>query len=193
MRTNAEFIQQLREEISESQSRRHTFIKAKLTFVMALLGVGAVSIKGVFGASSLLYLVPLVSFVFDLYILGEDFSVKRAGLFIKTSPSAPQEERLWEKGVGLKRDRFSYWACPLSSGIALLASAIGVKSSNTDFLPFLPWLCASCFLVAVVVLYGPIRLRIIDGFEKALAKETRGTDKMPNYKSNLARAKRPRG
>jgi len=176
MRTNAEFLQQLRTEIGETQKRREGFIKAKLTFVVALLGVGAISIQGKFGATSLLYLVPLVAFVFDLYIMGEDFSVKRAGAFVKTSPSAPLEERLWEKGVDSKRDWFSYWAGPLSSGIVLVAASVGIKTSNADQLPFLPWVVGSSLLVLAVVLYRPIRLKVIKSFEKALAEKERGTD-----------------
>jgi hypothetical protein len=190
MRTNADFIQQLREEISETQNRRESFIKAKLAFAVALLGVGAVSIKGEFGATPLLYLVPLVAFVFDLYILGEDFSIKRAGVFIKTSPAAPIEERLWEKGVDSKRDWFSYWAGPLSSGIILTAAAFGVKASGADNLPFYPWLIGSGLMVLMMVLYRPIRLRVMSSFEKALESETRGTDEQSANQADQHGSKR---
>jgi hypothetical protein len=176
MRENADFIQQLRQEIGESQNRREAFIRAKLAFVVSLLGVGAISIQGTFGATALLYIVPFVAFVFDLYILGEDFSVKRAGAFIKTSPAAPSEERLWEEGVDSKRDWFSYWAGPLSSTIVLVAAGVGIKTSGADDLPFIPWLIASAILVLVVVLYRPIRQRVISSFEKALDKEKRSGD-----------------
>ena len=77
--------------------------------------------------------------------------MKRAGVFIRTSPAAPLEERLWEKGVDTKRDWFSYWAGPISSGIIITATAFGIDASGTDDLPFYPWLIVSSLLVLMVV------------------------------------------
>jgi len=69
VRTNADFLQHLRSEIADSQKRREAFVKAKLAFVATLLGIGTISIQGKFGATPLLYLVPLISFVLDLLFL----------------------------------------------------------------------------------------------------------------------------
>ena len=176
MRDNGDFIKQLRDEIGETQKRRATFVQAKLAFVSALLGAGAISIKEPFETGVLLYLIPLVSFVFDLYILGEDFSIKRAAVFIKTSPSAPREERLWEEGVDTKRDWFRYWAAPLSSAITLLAASVGVNALKQDFLPFIPWFIICVFFIVVLAAYSPIRKSILIKFEENLKKQKRGKD-----------------
>ncbi len=140
MRLDGNFIDDLRTEIVKGQERRSAFIKLKLTFVVSLLGVGAVNLDASLRMASLLYLVPLVAFVFDLYVIGEDFGIKRAGIFIKTSPAAPPEERLWDTDVELKRDMFAYAAGPLSSFLVCIAAGIGILKSNLDVVPFWSWL-----------------------------------------------------
>ncbi len=176
MRTNSDFLKQLRIEILETQKRRESFIKAKLTFVVGLLGIGAISIGSSIKTTSLLYLVPLVAFIFDLYILGEDFGVKRAGTFIRTSPAAPLEERIWEKGLGSKRDWYSYFAHPLSSIVVLTAAAVGIHVSEINILPFWPWIFINSVFILIVVAYKPLLKKSMQHFEDILDKEVRESD-----------------
>ena len=66
MRAEQRFILQLRAEIAAGQRRRHSFVLAKLAFVVGLLGLGAYPREGEPPPVALLYLIPLVTFIFDL-------------------------------------------------------------------------------------------------------------------------------
>lgn len=164
MRTNSDFLAELRAEISTGQARRHTFIKLKLGFVLSLLGAGSLSIENPVTTAPLLYLVPLVAFIVDLYTMGEDFGVKRAARFIRSSRAAPPEEVRWEEAVKSRRDLFSYVAGPLSSALALVAAALGLRMTGTEILPFLPWLGVSSLFVVFVALYRFLRAFLLRGF-----------------------------
>jgi hypothetical protein len=173
MRTNGQFIHQLRDEIQAGQVRRSSYIKAKLAFVVSLLGLGAISLKGMSQTSHLLYLVLIVTFVFDLYILGEDFGIKRAGAFIQTSPATPLEERAWEISLALKRDWFSYFANILSSFIAMLAASVGIYITKTVAIPFVLWLLfglSGLVFLSVVTLYRFIRIKSMNNYISFLEK-----------------------
>jgi hypothetical protein len=181
MRTNGEFINQLRVEISEGQKRRTAFIKAKLAFVVGLLGAGAFSVKGSGATVPLLYLVPVVAFIFDLYALGEDFGIKRAGSFIQNSPAAPLEERTWEASLGKARDVLAFLANPLSTfasgaaaGVALLAG--GHLNMNSSRLLSVLWLCGAALTVVFPFAYGRIKSRRLAKYNEYLATQPRGRD-----------------
>ena len=165
MRNDKEFVHQLREEIISNQGNRATFIKLKLTFVVGLLGIGSISNDGNIHTAPLLYLVPLVAFIFDLYILGEDFGIKRAGRFIKTSPAASLEEQIWEDVLDQVRDWFSYLAGPLTTFVALVAAAIGIKISQTTLLTFEWWIAASGILIIFTLLSRYFRKRLLNKLE----------------------------
>lgn len=161
MHTGSEFIKTLREEILKAQDRRNSYVKQKLGFAVALLGVGSASIYGnIVGVdadtSVLLYLVPLTAFVFDLYIFGEDFGIKRVGIFIKNSQSARLEEVVWETFVEGNRDWFSFLAGPLSSVLIFAASAFVLSIS--DFPPYYTlWFILGLSFSLFGLLYVPIR------------------------------------
>lgn len=140
-------MKDLRAEIAATQSRRMGYVKLKLALVVGLLGVGGASVLKDLDTTSLLYLVPLVSFIFDLYVMGEDFGIKRAGCFIGSSPHAPSEERFWETAAGQHRDWFSYFAGPLSSLCALVAAGIALRLSHASLSGFRAWLVVSGALV----------------------------------------------
>lgn len=97
---DALFAGKLREEIEQGQARRHEYSLRKMGFSTGLLGVGALSVPfsgGQLDLSPLLWLVPLVALGFDLYIVAEDFGVKRAGAFLRLPESgASGAEQNWE-------------------------------------------------------------------------------------------------
>lgn len=128
MRTNADFLKQLRVEIIETQKRRDAHIKSKLTFIVALLGIGVSGEFGEYAGSPLLFIVPFVAFMFDLYLIGEDFSIKRAGTFIKDNNATPHIEKQWEQYVNDNWDWCYRWACPITSFIVLLVATLGILS-----------------------------------------------------------------
>lgn len=164
MRTNGDFLGELRTEINSAQERRYTYVRLKLGFVVSLLGAGTLSVVKPIDTAPLLYLVPLVAFIFDLYTMGEDFAVKRAAKFILSSHLTPSEELRWEREVDQRRDWFSYVAGSLSSGLVLVAAALGLRMTETQTLPFLPWLCVSSLFVVFVALNRPLRALQLRGF-----------------------------
>lgn len=169
MRDNGDFIQDLRREIESTQARRHRYVLAKLAFVTGLLGVGLAG-KDSAATGQLLYLVPLVTFVFDLYILGEDFSIKRAGRFIRESADSPDEERTWEKAVTRTRDWFSYFAGPLSSALALVAAIFGLRLLRAGAAPVW-WIALGAIFVLVVLVHRTIQSVILNRFDQHVSDD----------------------
>jgi hypothetical protein len=172
MSTDEDFIRALRIEIADTQTRRMSYVKAKLGFLIGLLGVGAAAIKEPIPTSPLFYLVPVVAFLFDLYIMGEDFAIKRAGAFICNSPFASREERIWEETVSRHRDWFAFFAAPLSSGIALVVAARGVVIAQIATVPFIPWIVVGMAFVLVVLANRWLQAAQVSAFSKDTA-ETR--------------------
>jgi hypothetical protein len=121
-RDNGDFLKDLRAEITESQRRRGGLVKLKVTAVISIFGLDSIKPKSV-SESLILCLVPFAVFVFDLYIIGENFGIRRAGSFILNSSQAPYEERRWESFARTNRDRASTIANSVSSLIFLAVSA----------------------------------------------------------------------
>lgn len=142
MRDDEAFIGELRTEINQSQQRRHEYVAAKLIFISGLLGLGSLSLDSM-TTRQLLFIVPFVAFAYDLYILGEDYGIRRAGSFIRRSRVTPPQEVLWEELVRSKKDPFSFIAGPLSSAIALLVAAIGLCPPATNVVIYSSWLTLS--------------------------------------------------
>src|SRR6185503_3161329 len=80
---SVDFIKHLREEKLQTQTSRTKYVTQKLAYATGLLALGSLkSGSGSVDLSPLLYSVPLLALAFDLYILGEDYSVKRIGCFL---------------------------------------------------------------------------------------------------------------
>ena len=97
------FIQKLHKEMSETQQRRHKLDILKIGFVTALLGFGSIKLKDFLSFYQILYLVPLAAVFFDLLIMGEHYSKRRIGAFLRIKSKL---ERNFEKYVSKKRDKF---------------------------------------------------------------------------------------
>jgi hypothetical protein len=127
MRQGADFLKELRAEIAAIQSERDQLIRHKIAFVIGLFGIGSVKFSPHVNTVALLYMVPLVAIAFDMYIVGKEFRVRRAGaFFLKHFAKAPDNERDWEAFVRKpkNRDPFAPYAGALLSSIVLLASAL---------------------------------------------------------------------
>jgi hypothetical protein len=177
MATGEDFIGALRVEIADTQTRRMGYVKAKLAFLISLLGVGAAAIKEPILTSPLFYLVPFVAFLFDLYIMGEDFAIKRAGTFICNSPFASREERIWEETVTRHRDWFAFFAGPLSSGIALVVAARGIVTAQIATVPFIPWIVVGATFVLIVLANRWLQAAQVKAFREDV-KRTRANDEV---------------
>jgi hypothetical protein len=161
-RTNDTFLGELRQEIMFSQERRGKIVRLKLTFISSFFGLGSLNkfeINNVsFHTEYLFYIIPIIALIFDLYVMGEDFGIKRAAKFIKNRLETPQTEKDWENSVDLKRDRFSYIAFILSA-LLILGICVYMVYPQEDCSKtlFWWWFSLSSLTVWLNVFYKPLR------------------------------------
>lgn len=160
-----DFIKHLREEKLGAQQIRYSYTQKKLAYVTALFGLGLGSISiAEFDLRPILYLIPFVATAFDLYILAEDYSVKRIGTFLGAH-TTEELERKWEKWVSKNRDPFAPVAMPILTTLLLAGAALALwVTSNRDIPPiFWLWLILAGLPSWVLfVLYRRLRNRIED-------------------------------
>lgn len=169
MRDDGDFITDLRTEIDHLQDRRQKYVMAKLAFVTGLLGIGFATGENQPPTEMLLYLIPLITFVFDLYILGEDFSIKRAGRFIRNCANAPKTEQIWEEVAFRTRDNYTLFAAPIASSLALFAAYVGLRVSGTNSIP-LWWVALGIMFVLVVMINRWLQSITFKTFNKKLCE-----------------------
>lgn len=169
MRDGGEFLKDLRAEIAATQLRRHGHIRAKMLFVVGLVGVGVASPLTT-DLSAILYLIPLVVLVFDLQILGEDFGVKRAGAFIAKCLDSPDAEKTWEKSVQKNRDAFAPWADLLGSAFVLMIAAAALWDRAHGSTTYWAWLVLNGLVVASIWKFGRLRVHSLNSYEEWLTR-----------------------
>jgi hypothetical protein len=131
-----EFLKHLRSEKLKAEEARTTYTLRKLAYTTTLLGLGSLNIDigqvtgtgnitavGNIHLGLLLYLAPWVALAFDLYILAEDYSVKRFGVFLwENSPDVLEQG--WEKWVSENRDPFAPIAMPALTTLLLIGASL---------------------------------------------------------------------
>lgn len=164
------FEEKLREEIIETQKGRSKLVAQKFTFVISSLGIGSIS-SVAFSASALAFFAPIIASVFDLYIAGADYGIKRAGGFLgREGATTTDEEKVWESRVKRYPDPFSKVAGPMLSTLVLIA-AILILYNNYHFEPyFIPWACLSVLLNVAVWIASHRLNSNIRNFEKEIDK-----------------------
>jgi len=164
-----DFVWHLREEKLNAQQARSAYTQRKLAYGAALLGIGALSFQQLnLNLNPVLYLVPFVAAAFDLYILGEDYSVKRIGAYLEAH-SLPSEQD-WERWVSANRDPFALIAMPILSTLMALGAAviIWIASGGHVPAPFWPWLIVGVLPSWVLFFYyRRLRDRIRDKVKAA--------------------------
>ena len=162
------FIEHLREEKLKAQETRSTYTQKKLAYVTTLFGLGLGSISiAQFDLRLILYLVPFIATAFDLYILAEDYSVKRIGAFLGAH-AADQVEKKWEAWVAENRDPFALVAMPILSTLLLAGAALTIwaTSNRNVSAAFWVWLGAAGLPNWLLfVLYQRLRDRIPNRIE----------------------------
>ena len=149
MRDDGDFLKDLRSEIHSAQERRAAYTRQKFAFVTGFLGLGSISIQHL-GTLPLLYIAPIVAIAYDLYILGENFGIRRAGAFLLKSEKSPDEERLWERAVRANRDVFAKIGGPLSSVLVLFASGVVLFPSQRLYWHFWIWAVVTLLIMNIV-------------------------------------------
>lgn len=126
------FIEHLHEEKLHTQADRTRYVAQKLAFVTGLMGLGSLGIGGEsanFDFGNLLLLAPWVATAFDLYVLGEDYSVKRIGAFLEAYGQS-DAEHVWETWVTKHRDHFAPLAMPLLTTVVLVGAAAIISAMS---------------------------------------------------------------
>ena len=121
----SDFLDRLHAEKLATQARRGSLISRKLTWVTGLAAAGWLRFGDSLNLWPLLLLVPFVAVLFDLYILGENYGVKRMGVFVRDRCKDSKDSE-WERFLLGKRDIFSSYALPVGSCVVLVASAFGL-------------------------------------------------------------------
>ncbi len=153
MGDDSNFASTLRQELLAFQERRHTFRLRKLSFVAALFGLGSAHL-GELNFAPVLYLVPVVAFLFDIHILAEDYGIKWIGSFLsQEKSSASSAERAWEKWVKDHPGRISPFAAPLVTLLVLGGTAIMLWIGNTDPVLFWIWIFVNLGINVGLVAY----------------------------------------
>jgi|GEM_PF-5182076 len=140
-----------------------------MLFVFSSLGIGIASPLNS-DLSAVLYLTPLVVLIFDLQILGEDFAVKRSGVFIARCPNSPQAEKNWESRVRNNRDAFSTYAELLGSSAVLIAAAAVLWDSSRYTFFYWFWLFLNFCVVVFIWFFGKRKVYQLKKIETSLSE-----------------------
>ena len=137
MISDHDFHLKLREDMMQTKQRRFRYQLAKVTALSSLAGVGVALIKDV-DLVAFFYVIPFVSFVFELMIYGESFSLRRMAEFVlECKDNEKDAECKWEIFVQDNQDRFAAIGSYLSTTIATFGSLIIlVLKSKKGFLWF---------------------------------------------------------
>lgn len=169
------FLTRLHEEKLRAQERRGILIQRKVVWLTGLFAVGAIELPLQIGSTLILYLLPLLALIFDLYVMGEDYGIKRMGTFVRThhegTPDADWEEWLRagsKDDPSGKRDTFSRWALAGGSGLVLLGSALLLYLAGA--VVFWEWFTASLLLLVLAYRENHFRLAGLDKLPPELPK-----------------------
>ncbi|MCK6691929.1 MAG: hypothetical protein L6Q97_07485 [Thermoanaerobaculia bacterium] len=132
-----DFLKNLYDEKLRHKEHRHLFVKQKMLYIASLFGLGLIKIKiqeTTIETTLLLYLVPVVAMAYDVYILAEDYKVKRIGLFIRISRNIESnegagtcnEEINWEKWVSNFREPLAAFSSLFMSIFTSIAAFISI-------------------------------------------------------------------
>jgi preprotein translocase subunit SecY len=169
VKSSGDFLKELRREIENTQARRASYIKAKIVFSVSMVSVGSITIISA-KTVILLYLVPFVSYIFDLYVFGEDYGIRRAGVYLEQCKDSPRTEVIWERAVSNNRDPFSKVAGISSSALVLIIAAFLLLNNANDSTYWF-WLFANITVLVLVWVYRKHIDRKIESFRKELIKQ----------------------
>lgn len=119
MKNNEAFISKLRDEMLQIKERRFKIQIAKVTAIGSLIGVGSILIDK-FEVTQFFYIVPFIAIAFDLFVIGESFTLKRIANFISTVKEEHDDaEFKWEQFVKSNPNKYS---SPANSIITVLTA-----------------------------------------------------------------------
>jgi 4-hydroxybenzoate polyprenyltransferase len=176
--SDKEFLRALHEEKIRTQTERADYITKKLAFITVLFGLSSVNLGSFTEIFWLLYLIPLISICYDLYIMSADSRIKRIGTFLGRHPgsNAGEAEKQWEKFCIDYRDGLAPSANMFFSILVTMAAAVFIRTqqltnSHESKFIFAVWLVAS--VLAIILLWCRHRdiIRKIGEYESDQAKK----------------------
>ncbi len=169
------FLSSLWREKLQSQQRRASLINRKLNWVVALFVLGALRFPVQIHIEShlLLYLVPPIALVFDLYIIGENYGIRRMGRFIQLR-YAELPDGNWEGWLPPRRDKFSQLALPLSSLIILACSLVLLRVNHEDVVHLALWVAATLSTASAIYFKAYRALSILEASQLTPGTSTTG-------------------
>jgi len=149
------FMKYLYEEKNLHKNHRFLFVQRKLLFIGTLLGFSSLSLLDNvldINFSKMVYLVPLIAIAFDIFILAEDFKVKRIGAFLSEKCQMCSDEKKWEFFVRNNREPLAAYGTVLLTILAFLASASILIIERWISDNYIDWWSLFLFL-AIMLLY----------------------------------------
>jgi hypothetical protein len=126
------FIEKIHKEMLQRQQMRMNLDILKISFVIALLGLGSIKVNDIASLYTSLYLAPLVALLFDFMAAGHRSAIRKNGKFLRQySPS--KLERVFEKYVSQDRGFFLRWGSFLFSMLSFPAVVILIKAVTGDY------------------------------------------------------------
>jgi len=175
METN-EFFKALRQELINTQDLRFKFAMQKLVYLISLFGLSSVSLilESLDIIKYLIYFIPFIAYVFDLYIIGENFGIRRIGNYLKYNENVSNDERRWEFLINMpkggNRDIFAIYGNSYSTSLSIIISScliLFVMDTNSDVFLNSIWF-KYIWLGTVLVAFYLLRFRYIRKLEKRL-------------------------
>lgn len=154
-----DFRTHLREELLKQQDRRAEHIKSKFMFIVALGGLAgtlqSVKFEEPLAVNLLIYSIPLVAALFDFYILGGEFAVKRIRSFLILQDLNHTSEGRWTTFLDTWPKDFMRRNRAVTTGfvdLACIGAAIGnlIKFHS----PIYHWILFTAWCFLVVWLYA---------------------------------------
>lgn len=157
---NDDFRAYLRQELLKQQDRRAEHVKSKFTFIVGLGGLAAalqpINFEEPLVINLLVYSIPLIAALFDFYILGGEFAVKRIRSFLVHQDVEHNSEILWTSFVDTWPKDFMRMNRSMTTGFVNLAcivvsigNLIKYKQHVYHWMLFVAW----CLLIAWLFVY----------------------------------------
>ena len=171
------FIEKVHNEILQMQRLRMRFDVLKISFVIALLGLGSITVKDLASLHNSLYLAPLVALLFDFMSAGHTFAIRRNGKFLRQySPS--ELERAFEEFVCQNRDWFFRLGSFFFNMLSFPAVVLLIKAVTGNYPSKGGWTVLALLLALHIIIFPASyhRIKKLDPEEKGKAQPAAPAD-----------------
>jgi len=149
-----DFFKMLREEMLQVRRSRFQCHLAKVTAVGSLIGAGVLLMKpgnpqtGPSPARMLFYVVPFVAIVFDVFALGESFTMRRMHAFVKECSSGT--EKRWQMYVDKHPNRYTTWGNMLITALFALGCGGMIWLETRALGPLVLWALSLAVAMGII-------------------------------------------